>query len=73
MWTALSSQGLLLAPFPFALAHGNGNRRKFGGSGGNRHLRVRIVSGLESLSEAEAERPIVDDAANLKQKIRPSS
>src|SRR4051794_26725043 len=42
------------------------------GSGGNGRLRVCIVSGSESLSEAGAERPIVDGAANLEQKISPS-
>src|SRR3954447_26882807 len=43
------------------------------GSGGDGRLRVCIVSGLESLSEAGAERPIVDGAANLKQTIGPAS
>jgi hypothetical protein len=43
------------------------------GSGGNRRLRVCIVSGVESLSEAGAERPIVDGAANLQQEIGPSA
>lgn len=43
------------------------------GSGGNRQLRKRIVSGLESLSEAGAKRAIVDRAANLQQEIGASS
>jgi hypothetical protein len=43
------------------------------GSGGNGRLRVRIVSRVESLSEAGAERPIVDGAANLQQEIGASS
>ena len=38
-------------------------------SGHNRYLRVCIVSGLESLSEAGAERAIVDGAANLEQPV----
>ena len=41
-------------------------------SGRNRCLRERIVDGLESLPEAGAERAIINSAANLKQKIRPS-
>jgi hypothetical protein len=36
-------------------------------------LRVRVVGGLESLSEAGTERAIVDGAANLEQKIGTSS
>jgi plasmid stabilization system protein ParE len=43
------------------------------GSGGNGRLRVCIIGGLESLSEAGTERPIVDGAANLEQEIGPSS
>src|SRR4051812_32622434 len=42
------------------------------GSGGNGRLRVCIIGGFESLSEAGAERPIVDGAANLEQAIGPS-
>jgi hypothetical protein len=43
-------------------------------SGRNRCFRERIVGGLESLSEAGAERAIVDRAANLKQaNCRPPS
>jgi hypothetical protein len=42
-------------------------------SGGNRCFREWIVCGLESLSEAGAERAIMDAAANLQQKIGPSS
>ena len=38
----------------------------------NRFLRERIVSGLKSLSEAGAKRAVVNGAANLEQKIRPS-
>ena len=38
-------------------------------SGRNRCLRKRIVSRIESLSEAGAERAIVDGAANLEQAI----
>jgi hypothetical protein len=44
-----------------------------GVSGGNRYLRGRIVNELELLSEAGAERAIIDGAANLEQEIRPSS
>jgi Tn3 transposase DDE domain len=43
------------------------------GLGGNRRLRMWVVGGLESLSEAGTERAIVDGAANLEQKIGPSS
>src|SRR5260370_25137733 len=43
------------------------------GSGGNRCLRKWVVGGLESLSEAGAERAIVNSAANLEQKIGTSS
>ena len=41
-------------------------------SGGYRHWRAWVVGGLESLSEAEAERAVVDGAANLEQEIGPS-
>src|SRR5208337_4769319 len=54
-----------------AAAH-SGTAWRLGVSGRNRCLRERIVGGLESLSEAGAERAIIDGAANLKQKIRPS-
>src|SRR5208337_4378136 len=47
-----------------------GTAWRLGVSGRNRCLRERIVGGLESLSEAGAERAIIDGAANLKQKIR---
>ncbi|MFL5285976.1 MAG: hypothetical protein ACJ8AW_34615 [Rhodopila sp.] len=50
-----------------------GDRRRFGGSGGNGRLRVRIIAGLESLSEAGTERSIVDGATNREQKIGSSS
>src|SRR3954471_18679792 len=43
------------------------------GSGGNGRLRKRVISGLESLSEAGAERAVIDGAANLKQEIGPSA
>jgi hypothetical protein len=46
---------------------------RLGVSGSNRCLREWIVCGLESLSEAAAERAIIDGAANLQQKIGPSS
>src|SRR5208337_1548071 len=49
-----------------------GTAWRLGVSGRNRCLRERIVGGLESLSEAGAERAVIDGAANLKQKIRPS-
>jgi len=41
---------------------------RLGVSGGNRRLRERIVGALKSLSEAGAERAIIDGAANLKQR-----
>jgi hypothetical protein len=41
-------------------------------SGRNCCLRERIVGGIESLSEAGAERAIVEGAADLEQKIGPS-
>jgi hypothetical protein len=44
-----------------------GTAWRLGVSGGNRCLRDRIVGGLEYLSEAGAERAIVDGAANLEQ------
>src|SRR5271166_2201859 len=53
-------------------ASGSGTAWRLGVSGRNRCLRERIVGGLESLSEAGAERAVIDGAANLKQKIRPS-
>jgi hypothetical protein len=43
------------------------------GSGRDRRLRVFIVGWVEFLSEAGAERAIVDGAANLEQKIGPSA
>ena len=49
-----------------------GTAWRLGVSGRKGCLRERIVGGLESLSEAGAERAIIDGAANLKQKIRPS-
>ena len=49
-----------------------GTAWRLGVSGRNRCLGERIVGGLESLSEAGAERAIMDGAANLKHKIRPS-
>ena len=45
---------------------------EMGVSGGNRYLRERIIGRLESLSKAGAEGAIIDGAANLEQKIRPS-
>ena len=39
------------------------------GSGGGRHSRTWIVGWLELLSEAGAERAIVDGAANLEQQV----
>ena len=42
-------------------------------SGGNCCLRKGIVGRLESLSEAGAERPVVDSTADLQQQIGPSS
>src|SRR5208283_4429601 len=47
-----------------------GTAWRLGVSGRNRCLRERIVGGLESLSEAGAERAVIDGAANLKHKIR---
>src|SRR5271165_5245636 len=49
-----------------------GTAWRLGVSGRNRCLGERIVGGLESLSEAGAERAVIDGAANLKHKIRPS-
>ena len=43
--------------------------RKIGGAGGDCHLRVGVVGWLELLSEAGAERAIVDGAANLEQQV----
>jgi hypothetical protein len=40
-------------------------------SGRNRCLRKWIVGGVESLSEAGAERAVIDGVANLKQEIGP--
>ncbi len=39
------------------------------GSGGDCHLRVRVVGWLELLSEAGTERAIVDGAPNLQQQV----
>jgi phage-related baseplate assembly protein len=49
-----------------------GTALRLGVSGSNRYLRERIIGGLESLSKAGAEGAIIDGAANLEQKIRPS-
>jgi hypothetical protein len=46
-----------------------GTAWRLGASGRNRRLRERIISGLESLSEAGAERAVVNGTANLEQKI----
>ncbi len=43
------------------------------GSGGGRHLRVRVVGWLELLSEAGAERAVVDGATNLQQQVGAAS
>jgi hypothetical protein len=43
------------------------------GSGGNRCLRERVVSGGESLSEAGAEPAVVDSAAKLEQETGASA
>jgi hypothetical protein len=48
-------------------AHHNGTAWRLGVSGGNRCLREQIVGRMESLSEAGAERAIIDGAANLEQ------
>jgi hypothetical protein len=49
-----------------------GTASRLGGSGGDRCLRERIISGLGSLPKAGAEGAIIDGAANLEQKICPS-
>jgi DNA-binding NtrC family response regulator len=49
-----------------AIARGTAARL---GSRGYSHLRVRIVGGLEALSEAGAKSAIIDCASNLKQQI----
>jgi hypothetical protein len=43
------------------------------GSCGYSHRRVRIVGGMEALSEAGAESTIIDGASNLKQQIGAAS
>ena len=50
-----------------------GTAWRLGVSGGNRCLWERIVSGLESLPEAGAERAVIDGAADLEQQIGASS
>ena len=50
-----------------------GTAWRLGGSGSNRFLRKRIVGMIKSLSEAGAERPVVDSTANLQRQISPSS
>src|SRR3954464_11381243 len=68
----ISRMPRLFVPLMVLLHSLSGGPSQVWGSGGNGRLRVCIVSGSESLSEAGAERPIVDGAANLEQKISPS-
>jgi hypothetical protein len=49
-----------------------GQSQVWGGSGGNRRLRVSIIGWMEFLCESGTERAVVDSAANLRQKIGPS-
>jgi len=56
-----------------AVQHGGpnveeGTAWRLGAPGRNRFLREWVISGLESLSEAGAERAVVDGTANLEQK-----
>jgi hypothetical protein len=49
------------------------DRRRFGGQAAIAACGCASLAGVESLSEAGAERPIVDGAANLQQEIGPSA